>query len=140
MPELTRDEILALRDSVARGHGRTGLAYNASLALADTAIAALDREAKLIAERDALRALPLPPEPDPPIVAVMEAALRLHQAWSDSESAGPDYGEQSRTTHPDGERIWEAWWYDNLSLCDGAQKATIAALANLAAYREWRKP
>ncbi|KFI26654.1 hypothetical protein CN97_02835 [Haematobacter massiliensis] len=56
-------------------------------------------------------------------------ALRLHQAWSDSEDAGPDYGEQSRDTHPDGERIWKQWWDGNLSLCGRAQDMTRDALA-----------
>ena len=57
------------------------------------------------------------------------AALRLHQAWSDSEDAGPDYGDQTRATHPDGERIWRQWWDGNLSLCERAQDATRAAIA-----------
>ena len=56
-------------------------------------------------------------------------ALRLHQAWSDSEDAGPDYGEQSRDTHPDGERIWRQWWDGNLSLCGRAQDMTREAIA-----------
>lgn len=60
-----------------------------------------------------------------------EAALALHQAWSDSEDAGPDYGGQTRDTHPDGERIWRQWWDGNLSLCDRAQEATKGALAHI---------
>lgn len=56
-------------------------------------------------------------------------ALRLHQAWSDSEDAGPDYGGQSRDTHPDGELIWRQWWEGNLSLCARAQDETRNALA-----------
>ena len=56
-------------------------------------------------------------------------ALRLHQAWSDSEDTGPDYGEQSRDTHPDGERIWKQWWDGNLSLCGRAQDMTREAIA-----------
>ncbi|MCC6720543.1 MAG: hypothetical protein IT555_21935 [Acetobacteraceae bacterium] len=60
-----------------------------------------------------------------------EKALALHQAWSDSEDAGPDYGDQTRDTHPDGERIWRQWWEGNLSLCDRAQEATRAALATI---------
>ncbi|HRK67164.1 MAG TPA: hypothetical protein PKY73_06385 [Hyphomonas sp.] len=65
-------------------------------------------------------------------VASAEAAiqaLRLHQAWSDSEDAGPDYGDQSRDTHPDGERIWRQWWEGNLSLCARAQDETRNALS-----------
>ena len=58
----------------------------------------------------------------------LEAALRLHKAWSDSEAAGPDYGEQNRDTHPDGDRIWRQWWDGNLDLCARAQAATNAAL------------
>ena len=56
-------------------------------------------------------------------------ALRLHQAWSDSEDAGPDYGGKSRDTHPDGERIWRQWWDGNLGLCSRAQDMTRDALA-----------
>jgi hypothetical protein len=58
----------------------------------------------------------------------MTQALRLHQAWSDSESAGPDYGGQSRDTHPDGERIWRDWWDNQLDLCARATTATTNAL------------
>ena len=56
-------------------------------------------------------------------------AAPLHQAWSDSESSGPDYGGQSRDTHPDGERIWRSWWNNQLDLCDRATRATAAAIA-----------
>lgn len=59
----------------------------------------------------------------------MLEALRLHQAWTDSEAAGPDYGGQSRDTHPDGEKIWRAWFDGNLDLCDRATSATRAAIA-----------
>lgn len=59
----------------------------------------------------------------------MRDALRLHKAWSDSERAGPDYGGQTRGTHPDGERIWSAWWNYQLELCDRATAATDAALS-----------
>lgn len=58
----------------------------------------------------------------------MEKALALHQAWSDSERAGPDYGAQTRDTHPDGESIWRKWWHGQLDLCSRAQDATYAAL------------
>ena len=61
-------------------------------------------------------------------IARLTEALRLHQAWSDSEDAGPDYGAQTRDTHPDGERIWRQWWDGNLDLCARAQEATRAAL------------
>lgn len=57
------------------------------------------------------------------------AALRLHQAWADSERAGPDYGGQTRDTHPDGEAIWRRWWDGNLDLCARANEATSAAIA-----------
>lgn len=59
----------------------------------------------------------------------MLGALRLHKAWSDSERAGPDYGGQTRDTHPDGERIWKAWWNNQLDLCDRASTATDAAIS-----------
>lgn len=61
-------------------------------------------------------------------IARLTEALRLHQAWSDSEDAGPDYGAQTRDTHPDGERIWRQWWDGNLDLCARAQEATRTAL------------
>lgn len=60
----------------------------------------------------------------------MGNALRLHQAWSDSERAGPDYGNQTRDTHPDGERIWRDWWNNQLDLCARASTATAAAISN----------
>jgi hypothetical protein len=56
-------------------------------------------------------------------------ALRFHKAWADSERAGPDYGGQTRDTHPDGERIWRAWWDNQLDLCGRANTATDAAIA-----------
>ena len=59
----------------------------------------------------------------------MLEALRLHKAWADSERAGPDYGGQTRDSHPDGERIWRAWWDNQLDLCDRANRATDAAIA-----------
>lgn len=76
---------------------------------------------RLIAERDKLRA----------DLAKAVCALRLHQAWSDSEDAGPDYGEQTRDTHPEGERIWRQWWEGNLSICERAQDATRLVLADM---------
>ena len=62
------------------------------------------------------------------IVNRMVQALRLHKAWSDAEKTGPDYGGQTRDTHPDGERIWRLWWDNQLSLCDRAVSATDEAL------------
>jgi hypothetical protein len=59
----------------------------------------------------------------------MLAALRLHQAWADSERTGPNYGEQTRDTHPNGEEIWRIWWQGNLDLCDRANSATLAVIA-----------
>ena len=59
----------------------------------------------------------------------MLEALRLHQAWADSEHTGPDYGEQTRDTHPNGEEIWKRWWNGNLDLCDRAASATLAVIA-----------
>lgn len=61
-------------------------------------------------------------------VEAMREALVLHQAWSDSEDAGPDYGALARDTHPDGDRIWRQWWDGNIDLCARAQDATRAAL------------
>jgi hypothetical protein len=59
----------------------------------------------------------------------MLAALRLHQAWADSERTGPDYGGQTRDTHPNGEEIWQRWWHGNLDLCGRANSETAAAIA-----------
>ena len=61
----------------------------------------------------------------------IEAALRLHKAWSDSEKTGPDYGGQTRDTHPDGEKIWRIWWDNQLDLCDRATRATDEAIARI---------
>jgi|GEM_PF-5188108 len=58
-------------------------------------------------------------------------ALGLHVAWARSENSGPDYGQQTRETHPDGERIWLQWWNNNLDLCDGANTETTKALARI---------
>lgn len=84
-----------------------------------------EANARLIALAPALAARVI--EQDARIARLTEA-LRLHQAWSDSEDAGPDYGAQTRDTHPDGERIWRQWWDGNLDLCARAQEATRAAL------------
>ena len=84
-----------------------------------------DANARLIALAPTLAARVI--EQDARIARLTEA-LRLHQAWSDSEDAGPDYGAQTRDTHPDGERIWRQWWDGNLDLCARAQEATRAAL------------
>lgn len=56
-------------------------------------------------------------------------ACRLHKAWADAEKAGPDYGGQTRYTHPDGESIWRQWWGANLSLCEHANTTTDIAIA-----------
>ena len=56
-------------------------------------------------------------------------ALRLHKAWSDGEKTSPDYGGQTRDTHPDGEKIWRIWWDNQLDLCDRAIRATDEVLA-----------
>jgi hypothetical protein len=58
----------------------------------------------------------------------MLEALRLHKAWRDSEHAGPDYGGQTRDT-PEGEKIWRAWWNNQLDLCARAEDATDAAIS-----------
>jgi hypothetical protein len=65
------------------------------------------------------------------VVVDMLEALRLHQAWSDSENAGPNYGDKSRDTHPDGEKIWRAWFDGNIDLCARATEATRAAIAKV---------
>ena len=58
-------------------------------------------------------------------------ALRLHKAWSDSEKTGPDYGGQTRDTHPDGEKIWRIWWDNQVDLCDRATRATDEILTRI---------
>lgn len=50
-------------------------------------------------------------------------------AWLESEDKGPDYGELTRDTHPEGERIWREWWNEQLELCDKALTFSRAALA-----------
>lgn len=67
--------------------------------------------------------------------AILHAVMRQAEAWADSEHAGPDYGGQTRDTHPDGERIWKAWWNNQLDLCDRANRATDAALGILSLAR-----
>ena len=56
-------------------------------------------------------------------------ACRALIAWFDAEKAGPDYGSQSRDTHPDGEQIWKAWWNNQTRLCERAEDLARAALA-----------
>ncbi len=56
-------------------------------------------------------------------------ACRMMIAWNDAEEAGPDYGSQTRDTHPDGEQIWQRWWDDQLRLCARAFDTARAAIA-----------
>ena len=65
------------------------------------------------------------------LLAEATAALRLHKAWADAEKGSPNYGCQTRDTHPDGERIWRLWFDNNLDLCSRAEDATDAFLAKL---------
>ena len=59
------------------------------------------------------------------------AACRAMIAWDDAEKAGPDYGSQTRETHPSGEAIWRTWWDSQHELCrqafDGARAAITRA-------------
>lgn len=59
----------------------------------------------------------------------MLAAVRAFVAWLDAEDSMPNYGTQSRDTHPEGERIWREWYDRNLRLCDEAQRLGHAAIA-----------
>ncbi|MEK9751609.1 MAG: hypothetical protein VW338_00135 [Rhodospirillaceae bacterium] len=72
-----------------------------------------------------------PPAPDPLRDAAPEllAAARAMIAWGDAEKTGPDYGSQTRDTHPDGEKIWRLWWDNQTALCERAFDTARAALA-----------
>lgn len=59
------------------------------------------------------------------------AAARAILAWLESEKAGPDYGSQTRDTHPDGERIWREWWERQLRLCDASERLAREAVEGL---------
>ncbi len=50
-----------------------------------------------------------------------EDAVRAFVAWLDAEDGKPDYGTQTRDTHPNGERIWREWFVNNLDLCARAK-------------------
>lgn len=60
-----------------------------------------------------------------------EDAVRAFVAWLDAEDERPDYGTQTRETHPEGERIWRERWERNLRLCGEAQDKGHAFLALL---------
>jgi hypothetical protein len=60
--------------------------------------------------------------------ALLDAA-HTFKAWLDHEDRSPDYGEFTRETHPEGERIWREWWQLGLDLCRQAQDKARAALA-----------
>lgn len=55
-------------------------------------------------------------------------ACRALAAWLEGEKSGPDYGDQSRETHPEGERIWSEWWGRQLRMCKQAQLLAIQAI------------
>ena len=59
----------------------------------------------------------------------LEAPCRALLAWLEGEQSGPDYGSQTRDTHPEGEKIWEEWWNRQLRLCDEAEQLARAALS-----------
>ena len=67
--------------------------------------------------------------------ALLDAA-RWHLAWIDAENAGPDYGTQTRDTHPQGEQIWRAWWDGQLELCARTEAACRAGIDQLTANAE----
>lgn len=62
------------------------------------------------------------------LVEQMAAALRFHQLWEKREKEGPLYPFGVTRDAPEGEKIWRAWWNDQLRLCDEAQTRTDAAL------------
>lgn len=88
-----------------------------------------ERRMKMLAAREFVEGWYAGREAGAEANADMLAALRLHKAWADSERTGPDYGGQTRGTHPDGEKIWSAWWDNQYNLCNRANAATDAALA-----------
>ncbi|MDB5584352.1 MAG: hypothetical protein JWR80_9528 [Bradyrhizobium sp.] len=62
-------------------------------------------------------------------MAELVEAAEKHLEWIEKERAGPDYGELTRDTHPDGERIWSAWWCEQLDLCADTERLCREALA-----------
>lgn len=60
-----------------------------------------------------------------------EEAVRAFVAWLDAENSRPDYGTQTRDTHPEGEHIWQEWWKRNQRLCREAQDKGRAFLASI---------
>lgn len=63
------------------------------------------------------------------VFSLLLLAARWHLAWIEAEKAGPDYGSQTRDTHPDGERIWSEWWEGQLRLCERTEAACRKAIA-----------
>jgi len=63
-------------------------------------------------------------------------ACRTMIAWDDAEKQGPDYGTQTRDTHPDGELIWKRWWDDQQRLCERAFDTARAAIARATGEKE----
>lgn len=52
-------------------------------------------------------------------------------AWFDAETTGPDYGSQTRDTHPDGEAIWQRWWDEQHRLCANSHDTGRAVLSRI---------
>lgn len=59
----------------------------------------------------------------------MAEALETHQLWEKREKEGPLYPWGMKRDDPGGEKIWSAWWNDQLSLCSKAWELTDAALS-----------
>ena len=89
-----------------------------------TIISEHDRKKNLVAEvtyeEDALLVAAAPD---------LLAACRAIIAWDNAEKAGPDYGTQTRDTHPSGEAIWQTWWGEVGELCRVAFDSARAAIA-----------
>ena len=64
------------------------------------------------------------------------AACRAMIAWDDAEKQGPDYGTQTRDTHPDGELIWRRWWGDQQRLCERAFDTARDSIARATGEKE----
>ncbi len=59
----------------------------------------------------------------------LREALEAWKHWWDTENAGPVYPEGVDRDCPHGERIWKAWYHQNLANCERAGKLQDIALA-----------
>jgi len=62
------------------------------------------------------------------LVEPLVEALRFHQLWEKREKEGPLYPFGVTRDTPEGEKIWRAWWNDQLRLCELSHVLTDSAL------------